>query len=79
MEDQEIKQKIVNAMSAVFEVPADDINEETSTDTLDNWDSLRHLNLILALEDEFGITIPDEEVGNMVNYKIVYHVVNENI
>lgn len=79
MEQQEIKEKIKNAMSAVFEVPAEEINEETSTDTLENWDSLRHLNLVLALEEEFGISIPDEEVGNMVNFRIVYHVISENI
>lgn len=79
MEQQEIKEKIKNAMSAVFEVSAEDINEDTSTDTLENWDSLRHLNLVLALEEEFGISIPDEEVGNMVNFKIVYHVISENV
>ncbi len=79
METREIKEKIINAMSAVFEVPADEINETTSTDTLENWDSLRHLNLILALEEEFGISIPDEEVGNMVNFRIIEHVIGENV
>jgi len=79
MEQQEIKEKVINAMSAVFEVPATDINEDSSTDSIENWDSLRHLNLVLALEEEFGISIPDEEVGNMVNYKIIYHVISENV
>lgn len=77
MEQQQMKEKITGVMAAVFEVPESEINEDTSTDTLENWDSLRHLNLILALEEEFGISIPDEEVGDMVNYKIIYHVLNE--
>ena len=77
MEQQEIKEKIISAMGVVFEVDESDITEESSADTIDNWDSLRHLNLILALEEEFGVSIPDEEVGNMVNYKIIYHVINE--
>ncbi|MEJ7826547.1 MAG: acyl carrier protein [Segetibacter sp.] len=79
MEQQKIKQKIFNTMSLVFEVPETEINEESSTDTIENWDSLRHLNLILALEEEFDISIPDEEVGNMVNYKIIDHVINETL
>ncbi|MEP6951055.1 MAG: acyl carrier protein [Ginsengibacter sp.] len=77
MEKQEINEKIVHVMSVVFEVDENDINEDSSADTIDKWDSLRQLNLILALEEEFGVSIPDEEVGNMVNYKIIHHVINE--
>ena len=73
MEEIRIKQ----VMSAVFEVPVESINNDASSDTIENWDSLRHLNLILALEEEFGITIPDEEVGNLVNYKLIELVIND--
>ena len=37
------------------------LTEDSSSDTLPQWDSLRHMNLVLALEDEFGVSIPDEE------------------
>ncbi len=77
MQPDQLKEKILNAMSLVFEVPMDEINEDSSTDSIENWDSLRQLNLILALEEEFGISIPDEEVGNMVNYKIVFLMVSD--
>lgn len=69
--------KIKQVMSAVFEVPLESITDDASSDTIENWDSLRHLNLILALEEEFGVTIPDEEVGNLVNYKLIELVVND--
>lgn len=69
-------EKIRNTMSAVFEVPVEQIDENSSTDTLDAWDSLRHLNLVLALEEEFDISIPDEEVGNIVNFKALSSTVN---
>ncbi len=69
--------KIKQVMSAVFEVPLESINENSSTDNLENWDSLRHLNLILALEEEFGVSIPDEEVGNLVNFKLIELTINE--
>lgn len=71
------KDRIKQVMSVVFEVPLQEINEEVSTDNLDNWDSLRHLNLILALEEEFGVSIPDEEVGNLVNFKLIELTINE--
>ena len=79
MDKRDLKEKIINVMSVVFEVDETEINEDSSADTIEKWDSLRHLNLILALEEEFGVSIPDEEVGNMVNYKIIYHVINEMV
>ena len=69
--------KIKQLMSLVFEVPLESIADDASSDNIENWDSLRHLNLILALEDEFGVSIPDDEVGNLVNYKLIEITINE--
>lgn len=74
-----IKSRISLVMSSVFEVEHENINENSSSDNLENWDSIRHLNLILALEEEFGIVIPDEEVGNLVNFKLIEIIVNEQL
>ncbi len=73
MENKKIKQ----VMSAVFEIPVESISDDASSDNIENWDSLRHLNLILALEEEFGVSIPDEEVGNLVNFKLIELVIND--
>ena len=74
-----VKEKIYQIMSIVFEVPESEISEDSSFDSIESWDSIRHLNLILALEEEFAITIPDEEVGNLVNYKLIELTVNEQV
>ena len=71
--------KIKEVMSAVFEIPVESIVDDASSDNIENWDSLRHLNLILALEEEFGVSIPDDEVGNLVNYKLIQIIINELI
>jgi len=69
--------KIKQVMSLVFEIPLESIADDASSDNIENWDSLRHLNLILALEEEFGVSIPDEEVGNLVNYKLIELIIND--
>jgi acyl carrier protein len=74
-----LKSKIYQVMSNVFEIPESEISEDSSFDSIESWDSIRHLNLILALEEEFEITIPDEEVGNLVNYKLIELTVNEQL
>ena len=75
MENQKVK--ILEVMSSVFEVELSTLNVDSSIDNIENWDSIRHLNLILALEEEFNITIPDAEVGDLVNYKLIQLIINE--
>jgi len=65
-------------MSIIFEIPVSDIDDNASPDSIANWDSVRHLNLILALEEEFSVSLPDEEVGNMLNFKLIELVINES-
>ena len=74
---KDLHERILKVMSLVFEVPIEMLNEESSSDTIGSWDSLKHLNLILALEEEFDIVIPDEEVGNLMNYKLIQIVIDE--
>lgn len=76
--DNEIGARIKKVMSAVFEVPAEEITDLSSADTIESWDSLKHMNLIIALEEEFKISIPDEDVGNITNYRLIEIVVGEN-
>lgn len=74
-----IKERILQVMATVFETEVTALNENSSTDTIDAWDSLKHLTLILALEEEFAISIPDEEVGELVNYKLIEITIHEQL
>lgn len=74
---KDISSRIMKVMSIVFEVPLTTITEVSSVDNIESWDSVKHLNLILALEEEFDIVIPDEEVGNLMNYKLIEIIVND--
>lgn len=55
------------------------IDDTTSTDTVDGWDSLAHMNLILALEEAFEISIPDEEAADLTSYALIRLVVAEQL
>lgn len=72
-----VKDQIAKIMAVVFEVNVDSIDENTSADNIETWDSLRHMNLILALEEDFNVTIPDEEVGNLMNFKLIELIITD--
>ncbi len=72
-----MKKKLKQIMSQVFEVPIEEITENTSPDTVEKWDSLQHMNLILALEDAFNVTFSSEEITEMLNYKLIVMTLRE--
>ena len=51
--------------SDVLGLPFDQETAETGPDTVPAWDSVQHLNLVLALEQSFGMTFEPEELDQM--------------
>lgn len=70
-------ERIKKAMAEAFEITVEEIDEESSQDTISVWDSLHHVRLIVFLEREFDITIPDERVGNMISFGFIKSVIDE--
>ena len=66
-----MEDRVFQVMSSVFRVPVESLNIESSIDTIDQWDSLQHMNLIFSLEDEFGLTIDDEVVAELTSAKSI--------
>lgn len=62
-----LSERIYKVISNVLNVPLGSIDENTSPETVSTWDSLKHMNLILALEDEFHVQFSDEQIVNMLS------------
>ena len=74
-----MENKIKNIMSSLFDVDINEINEDSSPDSLDNWDSMGHMNLIVALEEEFRILFDEDEITEMLNFKLICLIISEKI
>lgn len=69
--------RLKKVLATMLNVDPATIHEDSSMDNLPNWDSLRHMNLVLALEEEFAVTIPDEDAGNITSYKLIKLILND--
>ena len=56
------KQKFQSIVSAVLQIKEDQVTDDLSPELVDTWDSLNHINLIGALEQEFGLTLATENL-----------------
>jgi acyl carrier protein len=63
--------------SDVFGIPADKITAESSPETIENWDSMQHLNLVLAIEERFGVQLEPEDIEQMKTIASVASVVEK--
>jgi len=58
-------EQVRNVASDIFGVPTDKISAESSPETIENWDSMQHLNLVLAIEEKFGVQLDPEDIEQM--------------
>ena len=70
-----VQDRIKNVMSAVFELPVNQITDDSSPDTIGSWDSLKHINLVVALEEEFKVEFTDDDIVEMMNYPLIKEIV----
>lgn len=69
-----MEEKLIELLSDVLNVPINQLSVESSTENVEEWDSLKHMNVIFAIEDAFGITIPDELLAETTSVKSLMSV-----
>ena len=74
-----IEQTIREVMAVVLNIDAQKINDDTSMDNTPGWDSANHINLVLALEDEFSMSFEVSELEMMVSYFDITSVVGAKL
>ena len=71
--------RIVGIIAQVFEVPADSLKPGSTPEDIETWDSIHHLNLVLAFEQEFGIQFEPEEIEQLLSVELIVSMVEEKM
>ncbi|HAN21240.1 MAG: acyl carrier protein [Clostridiales bacterium GWF2_36_10] len=67
LSEKEIFDRLTYVFRDVFDDKRIVIGRNTTAKDIDDWDSLEHINLISAVESEFGIRFKMKEVSSMKN------------
>lgn len=77
------RSEIYGKLTEIFRDFFDDndivISDETTSDDIEDWDSLEHINLIVAIEQEFGMKFSMGEVTGMKNVGAMVDIIQERI
>lgn len=72
------EQLLKTTLATVFNVPIDIIGEDSSMDTVSQWDSVKHLNLVLAIEDTFNVSLTEEQSLEILSFPLIKLVLAEH-
>ncbi|MBA7536950.1 Acyl carrier protein [subsurface metagenome] len=71
-----MKDNIINLINEVLETAVD---ENSTQDNSENWDSLNHIRIVMELQDKFEIKIPEKDIDKLLSIKeIIKYVRNRS-
>ena len=71
--------RIRRVAADVLETSSDKITLDSSPETIDTWDSVHHLNLVLALEQEFDLQFEPEEIDQMKDVRHILEILGSKV
>ncbi len=66
--------KLNTLMADLLRMDSSQVNDELTMAESDVWDSLKHMELIVTLEDEFDLELSPEDIINMMSVKAIREV-----
>ena len=74
-----IAERVRTIAADVFEIAPTDVTASSSPDTIASWDSLHHLTLVLALEQEFALEFSPEEIEQLLSVELIADLLEEKL
>ena len=72
-------EKINTILQQVLNVSESESIQNLGMDDVSDWDSLTHMNLIVAIEDEYTIEISGDDIAEMISFDAIRNIVSKYI
>jgi len=69
--------KLNQILADTFKISIENALENSSMGDISTWDSLTHMSLIVAIEDEFGFEISGDDIAEMITFDAIRSIVTK--
>jgi acyl carrier protein len=76
---QDLLPRILTVVGDIMGIPVETVSLESSPDTVASWDSLKHMNLVLALEKAFCVRFTGEDILEMMSVALIVEIVRQRL
>ena len=66
-----MRDELKTVLADILELPVDQIGDDAGVETLAEWDSLAHLQVMLAVEHHFGLHLPTEAMAQLTSLESI--------
>ena len=71
-------ERLEEVIGSILAVSPEDLSDDSSSENVDSWDSLRQLSILLALESAYGISITTEQAVDMNSISAIKTVLRKH-
>ncbi len=79
MSREEVFERLNEVFRDVFDDASITVNDGTTSDDIEDWDSLEHINLMAAVEFEFGVKFSMGQIVTMKNVGEMVDIILQKI
>lgn len=66
-----LEEKLNNILLNIFKITEDELVQDYGMEDVSNWDSLTHMSLIVAIEEDFGIELSGDDIAEMITFNAI--------
>jgi acyl carrier protein len=77
--DKDLLSRLGQILADIFNVSTDNIKLDSSPDTIENWDSVNHVAMVIALEQEFGVEVAPEEIEQLFTVEMIWKMLGRKL
>ena len=74
MSSQQVPSSLRDIFADTLEIAPEKVTPDLDAETVDNWDSFRHLQLILSIEGEFGVQFDPQQIPELTTVSKILKV-----
>jgi len=71
-----MRERLRRLIAEAVDTSIEEVNPESTMANLEGWDSLNHIKIIVALEEQFGVTFNDDEIVTVTSVAAIEAVLN---
>ena len=79
MPSTDVRDRVATIVAETFAIPRDDVVADLGYGVIESWDSVGHLDLLLALERSFGFKMTAELIPRLTSVRAIEQYVLENV
>ncbi|MDH3943181.1 MAG: acyl carrier protein [Anaerolineae bacterium] len=74
----ELLQNVRDVIAKILNVPLADVPAEMAFGDIPQWDSMGHMEVMLALEENFSVPVNADTIGELVSVPLIVEYISQN-